>query len=44
MKSSKEISETVLNLEAINGVNNLIKAQQDENDTKLANHEEAYKM
>ena len=28
----------------MNGVNNLYKAKQDENDAKLANQKEAYKM
>ena len=44
MKSSKDVSETVLNLQAMNGVNNLFKAKLDENDAKLSNQKEAYKM
>ena len=44
IKSSKDVNETVLNLQAMNGVNNLFKAKQDENDAKLANQKEAYKM
>ena len=44
IKSSKDVSETVLNLQAMNGVNNLFKAKQDKNDAKLANQKEAYKM